>query len=149
MSALYAESSAVLRWLLGTPDAGAIQAALTGASDVVCSALTSAEVRRTLQRLTSIGTIGPDTRDRALARYDQAGARWVIYAVTDAFLGRAGEAFPREPVRTLDALHLATATFHAREVAPIRMLSVDARVRENALALGLAVEPGDPQAVGT
>lgn len=141
MSALYAESSAVLRWLLGTPDAPAIQSVLAAASEVVSSALTSAEVQRTLRRLTALGTIRPEARDRALTRYSSAVARWTVHAVTEQLLGRAGEAFPREPVRTLDAVHLATAAYHAREIELVSFLSVDARVRENALALGLGVEP--------
>lgn len=141
MSALYAESSAVLRWLLGAPDGPAIQALLGAASEVVSSALTVAEVHRTLHRLTALGTLTPEARDRAQARFSRALARWAVHAVTEDLLRRAGEGFPCEPVRTLDAVHLATAAYWAREIELVSLLSVDARVRENARALGLGVEP--------
>ena len=143
MTSVYAESSAVLRWLLGTPEASSIQAALGSAGEVVTSALTAAEVHRTLRRLAAAGTLTPEARDRAIARFSQASARWIVYSVTDEVLGRAGEAFPLEPLRTLDALHLATAELHGREVRTAAVLSFDARVRENALAMGLVVVPAE------
>ena len=95
MRTLYAESSAVLRWLLGTPEASSIQATLGGAAEVV----------------------------------------------TDEVLTRTGESFPIEPLRTLDAVHIATAEFHSREIRSATVLSFDVRVRENAEATGLAVQP--------
>jgi predicted DNA-binding protein (UPF0278 family) len=51
------------------------------------------------------------------------------------------QTFPREPVRTLDAIHLATALLHAAEIGALVVLSIDQRVRANADALGLAVVP--------
>jgi hypothetical protein len=44
-------------------------------------------------------------------------------------------------VRTLDAIHLATAVYHALEVAAPLVLSVDEQVRSNARAFGLALAP--------
>lgn len=51
MSTVYAESSAVLRWLLGAEDGERVRAALADARAVISSALTAAEVARTLRRL--------------------------------------------------------------------------------------------------
>lgn len=141
MSTLYAESSAVLRWLLGAPGAEVLQAALQGASSVVTSALTATEVERTLRRLVATGAAGPRVREEALGRYSAAAAHWSIYAVTSSVLARAGEAFPVEPLRTLDAAHVATALLYARDVSPLTVLSTDDHLRENARALGLAVAP--------
>lgn len=139
MTLLYAESSAVLRWLLGTDDALQIHAALIDASAVISSALTGAEVARTLRRLEATGAIDALARESAWARYGGAVAHWQVYAVSEAVLARASQAFPIEPVRTLDAVHLATATLFSLEVAPVMMLSADRRIRENAHALGLDV----------
>jgi hypothetical protein len=61
--------------------------------------------------------------------------------VSEPVLARAGEAFPLEPLRTLDAIHLASAALYSREVDPLVVLSVDARLRDNAVALGLRVTP--------
>jgi len=44
-------------------------------------------------------------------------------------------------VRSLDALHLASALLALAAVRRLTMLSIDERVRRNAKALGLAVAP--------
>jgi hypothetical protein len=59
LSSLYAESSAVLRWLLGAWDADRIERRLATAPAVVTSELTSAEVGRSLQRLVATGQVDP------------------------------------------------------------------------------------------
>jgi predicted nucleic acid-binding protein len=54
---------------------------------------------------------------------------------------RARRPFPLEPIRTLDALHLAAALHFQHELLGLTVLSLDARVRQNAEALGLPVLP--------
>jgi predicted nucleic acid-binding protein len=141
VTSVYAESSAVLAWLLGEPEGGATRSALSAASHVVSSVLTTVEVRRTLHRLTATGVLTPEERQRALARYSRAASRWDFYELSAPVCDRAGEAFAVEPVRTLDALHLATASLHAAEVEPPIVVSTDERVRKNAAAAGLDVAP--------
>jgi hypothetical protein len=63
-----------------------------------------------------------------------------IMSVTDAVLMRVGRPFPLEPVRTLDAVHLATAEALNEHPALVTILTRDVRVRENAIALGHPVE---------
>lgn len=139
--AIYAESSAILRWLLGAPGSGRVQAVLATAAYVASSALTSAEVGRTLRRLGATGALAPSAVTRAFAAYGQAAARWILVTLSDPILARAAESFPAEPLRTFDAIHLATAIHFAKEAIPVSMLSFDGRVRQNAEALGLEVEP--------
>lgn len=141
MSSLYAESSAVLRWLLGAEDGERVRDALTGARAVISSALTAAEVARTLRRLAAERAIDLAQHDAAWARFTGASAHWYIYAVSDAILDRVCQPFPREPLRTLDAIHLATALIICRDMTAPTVLSVDHRVRDNAVALGLGVAP--------
>jgi len=64
------------------------------------------------------------------------GSRCALVAVTPEVLERAGRPFPREPVRTLDAIHLATMELIGNPPQLMTVLTRDARVRENALALG-------------
>jgi hypothetical protein len=59
-------------------------------------------------------------------------------SLTADVLTRAGQAFPIEPVRTLDAIHLATALAFAEALPDLRMLTLDRRILDNAAALGLA-----------
>jgi predicted nucleic acid-binding protein len=141
LSTLYAESSAVLRWLLGASDADRVERALTTAPTVVTSELTSTEVGRSLQRLVATDQIDADQGERAWASYSVASQHWHMYRVDDDVLLRARQAFPREPLRTLDAIHLATAMRHAREVGVPSILSLDRQVRANAQALGLPIIP--------
>jgi predicted nucleic acid-binding protein len=141
VSTLYAESSAVLRWLLGTDDAKPIEDALASATAVVTSDLTTAEVGRTLQRLVATTALDSEDGERAWASYSAASRHWHMYSVSDPVLTRVTRAFPSEPVRTLDAIHLATALLHADELGAPVVLSVDRRIRANAGALDLAVVP--------
>ena len=141
MTTVYAESSAVLRWLLGASDGPAIQDVLVDAEQVVTSALTGAEVGRTLRRLTATGVLDPEARDAAWLRFCTASARWHQFAVTDDVLHRVAEPFPAEPLRTLDAVHLATAVRFHREVAPLALLTVDEALRRNGEATGLNCVP--------
>lgn len=141
MSILYAESSAVLRWLLGASDADRVERALATASAVVTSELTSTEVGRSLQRLVVTDHLAAEVGERVWSAYSVASQHWHMYRIDDDILLRARQAFPREPLRTLDAIHLATAMRHAFEVGAPSMLSLDGQVRANARALGLAVIP--------
>ena len=56
--------------------------------------------------------------------------------MTEAALARAAEPFPL-PVRTLDALHLATMDFLRRNGEPVALASYDNRLRQAAQALDL------------
>ena len=141
MSTLYAESSAVLRWLLGASDADRVERALTSASAVVTAELTSTEVGRSLQRLVVTDHLVAEAGERVWANYSVASQHWHMYRIDDDLVLRARQAFPREPLRTLDAIHLATAMRHALEVGAPSMLSLDHQVRANAQALGLAIIP--------
>jgi hypothetical protein len=62
-----------------------------------------------------------------------------VIAVSDAVLTRAGRPFPVEPIRTLDAVHLATAELLGEAPQLTTVLTRDERVRENAKALGYIV----------
>jgi predicted nucleic acid-binding protein len=62
---------------------------------------------------------------------------WFIMNVDEAVVFRASRDFPIEPVRSLDALHLATALEYQKLYPHCRILSLDKRIRENADALGM------------
>jgi predicted nucleic acid-binding protein len=143
VTTLYAESSAVLEWLLGTERGASVRTALAAAPGVIASELTTAEVARTLRRLTATGQLTPEQRAESYGLYLAAAAHWTFWAVDNGILSRAGEAFGVEPVRTLDAIHLATAAAFSAEVEAVVVCSLDHRVRLNAKALGLDVSPAD------
>ncbi|HEX4602164.1 MAG TPA: PIN domain-containing protein [Gemmatimonadales bacterium] len=83
-----------------------------------------------------------------LQRADQARAvqalatfasRCDLVSVTEEVLARAGRPFPIEPIRPLDAIHLATAELLGEPPAVVTILTRDDRIRDNAKALGYAI----------
>lgn len=63
--------------------------------------------------------------------------RIALLELTSSVLARALDPFPL-PVRTLDALHLASADFLRQQGQEIRIASYDARMLEGARRLGIA-----------
>jgi len=141
---VYAESSAVLAWLLSEERGEEIARRLAAAERVVASDLTLVECDRALvrgvadERFTEVAAA-----DRRLL-LESAAASWVVLHLEPDVFDRAKRPFPREPVRTLDALHLALALTARAALPDLEVLSLDRRVRENATALGLVVTPADP-----
>jgi uncharacterized protein with PIN domain len=86
---LYAESSAVLRWLFDEGDAGAILEHLRQAAKVVCSRLTLIECRRVVQRATIEGRVGEAAAGDALAAFARAAASWAVLELTREVADRA------------------------------------------------------------
>jgi hypothetical protein len=140
-SVLYAESSAVLAWLLGQGRGTEVSDALAGAASVIASDLTLVECERVLIRGWSTGLMTEVERVDQSSTLAHVAAHWIRLRVDEEVVERARRPFPIEPVRTLDALHLACALV-ARSVSPdVRLLSLDQRVRENATRMGFEVVP--------
>ena len=134
----YIESSALVAALL-EHDAGALKSVRTGGRKVT-SALTIAETARAILRARVAARLTADEERaavRALRRFER---RCYLVAVTDAVLARACRPFPVEPIRTLDAVHLATTELLGEPPPLIVVVTRDARVRENVQVLGYAVE---------
>ena len=120
-------------------DAGALKSVRTRGRKVT-SALTIAEAARAILRARAAGRLTADQERaavRALGRFER---RCFLVAVTDAVLTRVRRPFPLEPIRTLDAVHLATTELLGEPPPLIVVVTRDVRVRENARALGYAVE---------
>lgn len=67
-------------------------------------------------------------------------ARVSLLELAPEVLARALDAFPAR-VRTLDALHLASADFLRRRGVPLELATYDRRMRAAAVRLGLALYP--------
>lgn len=141
MSVVYAESSAVLSWLLGEAGHQAVLDELSNADQVVTSTLTIVECSRALARARHTRRLTETDELAALRLLDEAAASWNLLDISDRVSQRARGAFPHEPVRTLDALHLASVAVFAEVLGPVRVLSLDDRVRLNASALGMSLAP--------
>jgi len=138
---VYAESSAVLAWLLGEPSAAAVRRLLAEAERVVASTLTPLECGRALARGAATEQIGQTVARTASRLLADASRGWALMEMTGSALERARQAFPAEPVRTLDAIHLAAALEFKEALGRLTFLSLDDRIRGNAATLGLTPAP--------
>lgn len=137
----YAESSAVLSWILGERRGDDVRRALADAERIVSSTLTQVECARALARGVAAGRFGRGEELAALRLLDQATTSWTTLEMSGRILARARGAFPVEPVRTPDALHLATAVAFHDALADLLLVSLDERMRANAEALAIPVAP--------
>lgn len=124
---LYADTSALVKLVLEEPEAAALRLYLAEVGPVVTSALTATELVRAVRRV---------NRDL------EAAANAVIDALTLAdlevgILAAAGTLAPPQ-MRTLDAIHLATALALGDELDAL--VTYDTRMAAAARAAGLRVE---------
>ena len=138
---LYAESSAVLAWLLGEATAPAVRDALRHAELVAASDLTLVECDRVLIRAVTTGEIGEGEVADRRALLNAAAGHWQLWRVSPAITERARRPFPTEPVRTLDAIHLASALAVRSVIPGVHVLSLDERIRRTAKNLGFTLQP--------
>jgi len=134
----YIESSALLAALL-EHDASAL-AALRADGRHVTSAVTLAEAARAIIRARVAGRMTVAQEQAAVRGLRTFERRCFIVDVTSAVLTRVGRPFPVEPIRTLDAVHVATAELLDEPPQLVTIVTRDARVRDNARALGYSVE---------
>jgi len=104
---------------------------------VVTSVLTLMESRRAISRASADGMLKEGDANALLGVLAEQESNWQIIELTEAIQNRVGQRFPVEPVRTLDAVHLASA-LELRKIYPeLTILSHDERVKANLQALGL------------
>jgi len=126
VKALYLDSSAFVKIAVEEPESAALRALLaSGPARRVASALLRAEAIRAVRHLGA----------EALAAVREGIRRVDLVAVDDQILDLAGLLEPRS-LRTLDAIHLATALALGDDLAAV--VSYDSRMRDAARLLGVA-----------
>jgi predicted nucleic acid-binding protein len=138
---IYAESSAVLAWLLGESDGLRAREVLAKAELVMSSDLTLLESDRVLVRAVALGEIEEAAAADRRARLNEAAAHWHVLRLSPEMIERARRPLPAEPIRTLDALHLAAALAARSSVAGVELLSLDQRIRRSGALLGFRIQP--------
>ena len=134
----YVESSALVAALLERDTT--VMKRLAPGTEQVTSALTLAEAGRAIVRARATGRLTADKEQAAVRALRTFERRCFILDVDRAVLDRVRRPFPVEPIRTLDAVHLATAELLGEPPPLMVIVTRDVRVRENAQALGYAVE---------
>ncbi len=138
---VYAESSAVLSWLLGEPRGDDVQQVLAGADFVVASELTLVECDRVLHRAASLSELSTLQVIDCRGALRRASENWILLRLSSAIIERARGPFPAEPIRSLDALHLASVLDAVAQIPETSLLTLDERVRRCGQALGLRLLP--------
>lgn len=133
---VYVETSAVLRWLFGEEGGEGVRGVLVAAPKVLTSRLTLIETRRVVRRAEREKRITSAQAADVLSVFAQAASTWAILEISDEVARRAEDAFPAEPVRSLDAIHLASALFLRQAFPDLGIVTADARVAANAHQLG-------------
>ena len=138
---LYAESSAVLAWLLGEQAGQRVRELLRRAEFVMTSDLTLLECDRVLIRIVTLGEMEEVAAADRRAHLNAAAAHWQVLRLSPDIVGRARQPFPAEPVCAFDAIHLASALAVRSGVPGVELLSLDQRVRRSGEQLGFHLQP--------
>jgi predicted nucleic acid-binding protein len=142
----YWDTSTLSKLYLPEADSPAFAQKAAGATVVVTAKLALHEMRRVAFRKESDGLIPAGTAEVVLSQVDQdiaAGQIRVVEMDTlaeaefNATVARCYRHAPPIPIRTFDAIHLATA----RVVGETEIVATDKRLREAAQLLGFSLFP--------
>ena len=138
---VYAESSAVLAWLLGEEDGRRVREILGRSELVTASDLTLIECDRVLIRAVILGEIDEAKAADRRAHLNAAAAHWHVWRLSADIVDRARRPFPREQIRALDAMHLSSALAVRSVIPGVELLSLDDRIRRSGEQLGFRLQP--------
>ena len=131
----YLDASVILRRLLGQAD----QIELKEIEATVSSTLTRVECLRTIDRLRVLGAVTEDSHLEIREAAFRAFETCLLLEVGPVVLERAAMSFP-VPIKTLDAVHLATAlVLHEGSGEPVRIATHDRALARASRAMGFEV----------
>lgn len=133
--AIYLDTSAILRALLEAGASPDIERGLREARVLITSRLTVVEAARALLRLRQSGMVAETRLADAARELDALWARCDLWELTSAVCDLAAAIAPAKPLRTLDALHLATYLVARRRLGAVELVTADRRLAEAAEAV--------------
>jgi len=134
----YIETSALLAALMEEDGPAADSLAADGV--IVASALTLGEANRILVVARASGRLDARREQRIVAALQAIHLRMDVIQITTDILRRLGRPFPVEPVRALDAIHLASIEALDEDPHNVVVVTRDKRIEANARAFGYAIE---------
>jgi len=129
---LYVETSAALRAVLEAGTTPGVEERIRAAEVLVTSRLSFVESARALLRVRRLAEV-PEARIADVER--ELTSLWRhchVWELTQTVCDLAERVAPHVPLRSLDALHLATFVLARRQVAGLELLTADERLREAA-----------------
>lgn len=107
--------------------------------DCVTSAVVSVELRSALRRRVSQGALDSARVPEILRRVTTDRAYWTLVEIGTDVLAAAETLVATHPLRTLDAIHVASAQFFAARVTESELIFVSADVRQTAAAAAVGM----------
>ncbi len=129
---LYLDTSAVLRAVLESGTTPQIEARLRAAPILVTSRLALVEASRAMLRLRTAHDVAALRLADAERDIEAIWSRCEIWEITSSVCELARTVSPARPLRTLDALHLATFVLARRRIEDLEMLTSDSRLADAA-----------------
>lgn len=134
----YFDTSALVKRYVDEPGRRAVQQLLRR-HDCVTSAILPVELRSALRRRVAERTLDGSRVAEILKRVAADRAYWTVVEVGAQVLSGAEALVSAHPVRTLDAIHVASAQFFGARlsIADLIFVSADKRQTDVAAAIGL------------
>ena len=133
---IYVETSVLLKVLL-REEGYETSAKILEGNPCIISSLTFIEARRAISRLLSLRSLNEADSKDLLGTLQILSREWSVMEITKEIQLRAGQGFDIEPVRTLDAIHLATALECRQIFRDLKVYTFDKRIEDNLKPLGL------------
>ena len=118
---------------------------LAQAELIISSDLTLIECDRVLLRAVTLNELEESDAAHRQARFNAVAARWTLLSLDEEIVERARRRFPAEPIRAVDAIHLASAVVARKAVPDLAVLTLDRRVRTAADVFGFSLLPTDAE----
>ena len=140
VSYAYFDTSALVKRYVDEPGSLEVRRLLR-ARRVLSSVLLRVEVLSALRRRREAAALSARAFARLLRRVEADDASWQLVPVSDEIVAAARSQVLQQSVRTLDAIHLASAEALHREGLRIPFVTADARQADAGRAIGLDVVP--------
>ena len=128
--ALYLDSSAVLRSVLEQGTSPEVEARTREAATLITSRLSVVEASRAFHRLRQQARVPEPKLADAEREVASLWARCELWELTSKVCEAARHVAPAKPLRTLDAIHLATFVLAREKIAGLELLTVDDRLQD-------------------
>lgn len=127
----------MLAWLFNETAAAEVIKKINGADLIVTSELLKIEGMRVMSRNLREKLLTKHQYDKLLDYFHHHLKSWFVMSIDEAVVERASEPLPVEPVRSLDAIHLATAMEYKKLYSQLEVTTKDKRISDNLGPLGL------------
>lgn len=137
----YVDTSAMVKRYVRESGGAAVQRLLARHS-LVSSVILPVELYSAFARRTREGTLAAVALPRLFTRVGADRTRWTLVGTTPEVIDEAQSLVENYPLRTLDALHVASARLFQRHLrAPLLFISADTRQLAAAKREGLTIQP--------